>query len=304
MFTNSKIIGANTDPRVYHNPNALRGDPKLIMSASQLKNFWDCPQRWIGGYEDKSTPSTDWGNIVDCKFLAPHLWDERFAICPANYTNEKGEENKWDFKSKDRRAWRDAQGDKQIVKADEHDEAIHASLALKMDKTIAELHRCSQKQVHVTCDYEDAATGLKIPLKCMIDMVPSPLHPLFGNSLADLKTCANASPEPFEKQAAKNGYDLSGALYVDIYNAASVEKRQDFRFVIQENFDPWITGLRMLDAEFLENGRLKYQLALRIYAQALATKKWPSYEDLARERGRSSIDGFLMMTMKPWEMVV
>jgi hypothetical protein len=62
------------------------------MSRSELVEFYECPAKWIlGPHGDDSTPSMDFGSLVDCLVTQPERFDDLFAVCPETYTNKKGE---------------------------------------------------------------------------------------------------------------------------------------------------------------------------------------------------------------------
>ena len=66
----------------------------------------------------------------------------------------------------------------------------------------------------------------------------------------------------------KFNYDAQAALYLDVWEVATGEDRQDFKHIVQESYAPYQTQLRLISAEFLEIGRMKYQKALRSTANA------------------------------------
>jgi hypothetical protein len=299
-LSNAKIIGENVDPRVYHAPNAPLGDPALTMSASQLKAFLDCPEEWMAGVEDEGTKATDFGNMVDCLLLTPKQWDRNFFVTPATYPDAKtGEQKAWTLKANYCKDYEKTHGEgKQIVKASEFLDAEQAVTVLNQNALIRDIVLGSKTQVHVISEYHDE-TGLLIPLKSLIDLVPTGR---FVKSLIDFKTCRSVHPRAFRSHVHEYGYALSAALYLDAYNAATGESREDFRFIIQKNAAPWTTGLRFLNKEWVDFGRRQYVAALQEYANCLETSKWPSHEQRAALRGEVVIDGFMQVSPEAWQM--
>ncbi len=300
-LSNAKIVGENVDPRVYHAPNANRGDLSLVMSASQLKAFLDCPEEWMAGVEDEATKSTDFGSMVDCLLLTPAQWDANFFVTPQTYPDAKtGEPKAWTLKANYCKDYEQTHGaGKQIVKASEFLDAEQAVKALTQVPLIRDIVFGSNTQVHVTSEYHDEETGLVIPLKRLIDLVPG--KP-FDKSLMDLKTCRSVHPRAFKSHVHEYGYALDAAFSLDIYNAATGEDREDFRFIIQKNSAPWTTGLRLLNKEWVDFGRRQYIAALQEYAHCLKTGKWPSHEERAALRGEVVIDGFMQVSPEAWQM--
>jgi hypothetical protein len=126
-------------------------------------------------------------------------------------------------------------------------------------------------------EYHDEETGIMVPLKSLIDIVPSASSDN-AKALADLKTCVSASPPAWTKAVSDHDYDAQSALYLDLFNAATGQERVEFLHVLQESYAPWQPGKRMLSAEFIELGRVKYLDALKRYCQCLAANSWPGYE--------------------------
>ena len=100
-LSNAKIVGENVDQRVYHAlTQSKRGESDFRMSASELKEFLDCPKEWVAGIEDEGTRSTDFGNAVDCLLLTPDQWSKNFFVTPLTYPDKKtGEPKAWTRKS-------------------------------------------------------------------------------------------------------------------------------------------------------------------------------------------------------------
>lgn len=307
-FKSAKIIGDNIDPAVYTRQDAKRGDKDYIMSRSELMEFSQCPHRWISGYrEDSETKSTEWGNLIDCLVLQPDAFARRFAVTPAMYPCEPTKrdprtEKPWNRNANHCSDW-EADAEKNgftVIKAERRADADTAVKALMADEHLAELISCSRKQVFVMAEYHDRETGLIIPVKALLDLVPDPAHPRFGRTLADFKTSHTADPARWPSICYNSNYDAQGALHMDAYVKATGEDRTDWIHAIQENFPPYETGRCLLSAEFVDRGRMKYVQALKSYARCLATNEWPGYCD-----GLGQImDGFPLVKPLPWMMTM
>ena len=97
--------------------------------------------------------------------------------------------------------------------------------------------------------------------------------------LADSKTARNGNPEQFCRVVADEAYDVQAALSIDLFTTATGRDIQDWIYPLQENTPPYhvVKPMPALTSEFIEYGRVKYRIALRQYAECLATNKWPSY---------------------------
>lgn len=302
---NAKVHGPATNAD-YMRRDFARGEYGYVMSRSELKNFAACPARWLHGYQEEGSAEQSWGDLVDCVALTPNDFPKRFALTPATYpapeSAKKGApmvEKPWNWNATFCKEYKARLNGKTPVKdegPEGYREAKIAAAALLADDSIRTLFEASSRQILVTADYEDADTGLFIPLKGLVDLAPNANdeNP-FIDCLADLKTCNTAHPEAWARQVHKFGYDMQAALYLDLWNAATGEKRNEFRHVLQENYPPYQIGRRLLSDEFLSLGRHRYQSALRLYCQCLATSHWPDYE-----HGRNGIDGWTFADPEPW----
>lgn len=289
--------GVSSETYLAQNDGLKRGQPEFIMGGSDLAEFAHCPHRWVGGYKDEGTKATEWGTVVDCLLMDGN--QERFAICPETYLNDKGEEKPWNFNAAVCKEWRTAQEaeGKQVVKPDVFQSAFLAAETIMKDPQLMEVFKSSRKQVMVKGIYLDRETGLRIPVHCLIDLVP----PLPRPYLADFKTCQSAHPGPWAKHVYKFGYHIQAARHLDLWNAATGELRVEFRHEIQESYEPFEIGKRMLSEEFITLGRETYIRNLKRYAQCLATGEWPGY-DVATNSSEIVIDGHLLVQPEAWMM--
>lgn len=315
-FKNVKVIGANTSPEVYRrrDPNIPRGHKDYIMSRGELVKFAKCPRKWIlgGKEEEEDTKATEWGTLMDTLILTPKAFERDFVIRPEKYKSkamkcpgcggvsdskscskckcpreEVEVEKDWNDNATVCGEWSESQrkAGKTIVKHDMMERAKVAMEMFRKDKDLVELVACSQTQVMIVATYVDRETGIDVPLKILLDLVPDKNHPRYGKSLSDLKTARDVAPYAWDKAVNEHGYDVQGAFYSDIYRAACPdEERIEWRFAMQENVEPFITGRRVLSEQFIEIGRGKYLNALKDYCVCLATGTWPSYEEVDPER--------------------
>ena len=290
-FTKTKIIKDGATYAEYHRQDAKRGDRNYSMSRSELVDLALCPAKWIatapGG--DESTDATKWGSILDCLLTSKEQFESLYVMRPDTYPDAKtGEAKKWTMASNWCKAWAEEHKDREMVSFDERLElaiavkAIEASVAGQL---IAE----SRKQLLIVGFWTDKATGIEIPVRGLLDLVPPKDHPEFGKWICDFKTARNGNPATWARTVADSNYDVQAALYMDLYAAATGEDRTDFVHVVQENVAPYhvVSPMPALTSEFLEWGRLKYRAALAKYAQCLATGEWPSYAPAGQVYGHT-----------------
>ena len=281
MITNATIVSKDTDPRLYNrDQQAQRGTTGFAMSGSSIKEFVRCPSRWKAGYKPPESEAKDWGSLLDCLVLEPERFQEHYAENPATYTNEKREVKDWNNNATVCRQWNEEQerSGKQIVKAKLVNEATWAKKQLMADEIIKAFIESSDKQVLVRAQWVDKATGITVPLRCLIDIAPR-LDTEFAKCLGDLKSTRCAGTHAFQRQVFQMGYHVQAAFNTDMYVGATKEDRTTWCFIVQENFPPYQTGRRMLSESFVEIGRRQYRKALAAYCQCIARGVWPSYDD-------------------------
>jgi len=289
-FQNAKIVGIGVNSDAYHSqPIENRGSKDFVMSPSSLKLFSECPSRWKSGYQPPESDAKDFGSLLDCLLLTPDQFESRYAVKPLTYPadGKKGEpttEKPWNGNSTWCKEWVESQGNKAVISKTELDNAKTAVKRLMSDETIAELLATSKTQVHVKGEWHDKATGLVIPIQCLIDIVPNGDSP-FQKSLCDLKTTRNAGQSQFARWCFTAGYHIQAALDIDLFMAAvnpnkdeSGQDRNTWLFIVQENYPPFEIGRRMLSQDFTAIGRATYQHALGRYAKCLKTGLWPPYD--------------------------
>lgn len=295
-----------------------RGHPDYILSGSDLSEFDRCPHRWFVGYRDDETRATEWGQLIDCLLMAPEEFADRFAVAPETYPSTVMEcpscksqtdskscrkckcdrvaveiQKPWDFGSTFCHEWREQAGGKQIVKTALLNNAKEAAHLLKDDEQIAEVVSSSRKQVMLTGFYDDVETGLRIPLRCLIDMAPP------AKFLADLKTSNSAHPRAWAKHVHQFGYHSQAARHLDLWNAAHGERRNEFRHFVQESFAPFESAKYSLDPGFISIGRDSYVRAVKRYAQCVKTGHWPRYDE-STDRNALIVDGHLVISPEAW----
>lgn len=304
-FTNTKLIGINVKNSDYitRDPNIPRGHPLYVMSRSELMDFAHNPHGWLNESQEEEddgdeTKATKWGSLIDVMTLTPERFNHEYALTPKTYRNGKGIETEWTNKSSTCRDWV-SEVHKQgmtAISTDLHQQAIKAVKVIHQDARAMALINCSKRQMMITSNYTDERTAVTVPVKILLDLVPNHDDPIFGKSLADLKTSRGADQFSWVKYVSEHGYDVQAAFYMDVYCALfPTEERIEWRHVIQESAAPYEMGRRLLSSEFMEIGRMKYRSALRDYCVCLATNTWPGYDDYG-----DTFNGWNLTQPKEW----
>lgn len=113
--------------------------------------------------------------------------------------------------------------------------------------------------------------------RALVDYAPSdPRQPLI-----DIKTCEDASPAACVRSVAGYGYDVQAAHYLDVWRAATGERR-GFRFVFIEKSPPHEVSVVELhqgddDADWMLTAHDKAREARLLWRDCLSTGQWPGY---------------------------
>lgn len=284
-FKNAKVISSEVNPREYHSVKPSRGDPTYPVSPSMLSDFALCPEAWMKGFQRDPSVALAWGNLVDCLYLTPEQFENVYALHPETYINADGERKKWrnDSRIKEVRLWREENAGKEPIDNDTVSEAWTAVKRLHEDKVIWGLRSDSKTQVYVAGEWSDEKTGLVIPVRCLIDLVPDRAG-AFGDCLADVKTCRSARHKRFLFAVHDFGYILQACFDLDLYNAATQENRATWLWILSESRPPYQPGRRMMsrayrDPQQMSIGTASYQSALSRYCACLKSGVWPGYDD-------------------------
>lgn len=314
MFHNCKIVGSNVDARKYHAVNeGLRGKPNFAVSSGSLRLFSDCPAKWVRGFEPKDSRATKWGNLLDTMVLTPDSADANYAVTPDVYSAEVMEcpqcksqtdskvcrkcgcdrvkvkiEKQWNNAATVCSDWIELQlaAGKEIVSHDEMKAVRDAIARLKEQETLWAFIEQSDHQVQVSGEWHDDATGLVIPVQCLIDLVPKD-NSEFASAIGDLKSTYNASPEAWRYYALRKArYHIQAAWNLQMLNQALGQKRNIFCFVVQESDAPYqAEGRKMTDIEgdssifSMTYARMFINRQMAKYAQCLKNNNWPGYNE-------------------------
>lgn len=303
-FVRSKLIKTDCDVREYLASTETENREK-ILSRGDLVEIANNPWRWRAGYRrpDDRTPSKEFGSLFDCLLTQPSRFEDYYVMAPETYTNSKKQEAPWTWKSSTCREWRDTiEADGQLVCGKE--DLAEAQAAIKGLKEhpehggqVSRLFEGAKTQVFCIAEYEDDATGIRVFVRTLSDLVPHPEDPEFGKTMFDIKTGASAHPRAWRRAVFDGNYHVQAALNLDAYTLATGEDRQDFRHLIVENYMPWTPAKRFLTSEFLEAGRTKVIHALRVYCECVSSGRWPSYT----EAGATVLpDGFEACDVEAW----
>lgn len=296
MIKEARIVSVQTDPEDYFNYKpGPRGSIDRVMSRSDLMEFFHCPARWVRGYEKKETSAKDYGSMIDSYILDNEAFENKHTVRPKEYYSEKDDVDKpWNMNAKFCKDWMALQGDKIVIAEDDIDKCEAALKSAERDSIVNYILENSKKQVMITGMWVDKS-GICVPLKSLLDIVPE-RDSDYGQYLGDFKTCRSAAVAKWPREIWQYGYHIQAAFYGDMHYAATGETRDGFVHILQESYEPYEVGRRLLSEEFIELGRGIYQSALSKYCECLKSGIWTGYDDDESK----SIDGFTITEPEAW----
>lgn len=227
------------------------------VSKSMLFDFMDRGAfKWRNSGPKVITDAMVFGQLVHAMAFTSESVDREFLVSPFD-----------DYRTKAAREWRDEQkmAGKAVIKESDHNLA---------SKIVDRISNTEELYHYGACKHEVAVYGDIGPstLKCMIDIVPD-----HGDCLADLKTIeVIESPDQLQKVIFNRGYHWQAALYLDLFNAATGDGRNQFELLFIEKSFPYETALVSLDHETIAQGREGYMNALAKFQQCVRTNEWPT----------------------------
>lgn len=115
--------------------------------------------------------------------------------------------------------------------------------------------------------------GLGVTLRVRPDFLPEK-----GSSIIDAKTCMDASPGTFSREAWNFGYFVQAAFYLFVAELAGLDY-QHFSFVAVEKEAPFAVEIYYVekgDAEY-ERAIREIEFLVRRFARCQSADEWPSY---------------------------
>lgn len=195
------------------------------------------------------------------RFLAEYaLWDERTD--DGKVRPRRGKD--WD-------AFAASNGDKRIVRADEHELAMAMRDAVRGNSLAMRYLRYGDSEVSIM--WTDEETGRA--MKCRTDW----LTKVDGQwVVTGLKTARDCRPIGFGNASAKLGYHLAWAYYIDGFAAVLGETPRAVEIVVESSAPHDVVVYRIPD-DIVEHGRSEYRKLLDTLAVCEKDNYWPGVAD-------------------------
>ena len=260
---------------------AYHSDTQRIGSTG-LKLLHRSPSHYYAQYLDPNriskppTPAMLLGIYTHCAILEPaRFWDQYVCVDDAeicksiNAKNPRAtvEYRRWYAE------WSKSVNGKEVIASDDYKTIIamrdavwsNSNAATLLDGIVAE------RSIYFT-DKRTGALCKARPDGIRLGLVQRPV-------ILEIKTCENASPEAFGRQAFNYRYHSQAAFYVDGYIAAGISEELPIHITIAvEKEPPYAIALYLTPDNVLEIGRHENAKDLEIYVNCLRSGSWHGYD--------------------------
>lgn len=242
------------------------------VSQTELKDSLRSPAlcKWNQDHPAEPTEAMALGSAVHAAILEPERFARDYAVAPACDRRTKAGKETW-------AAFVADNADKHILKADKYDLCHALRRAVEMHDAAAALLACGNPEVSAL--WVDPVTGLDC--KARLDWLADGA----AGTIVDIKTCEDASPGGFARQAWRYGYHIQADYYLYGFTliglAADPETGRNPAFIIIaiEKRPPHLIGVYRMGDDSLNLGHDLAEQALATYKRCVVTGEWPGYSD-------------------------
>lgn len=246
------------------------------ISSSGIKRVLKSPQHYLsdlmGLSDNEENDAFRFGRAAHCLILEPKRFKELYVVEPvfSGLTKDGKESTRSSEAKAKREAWIKTLDPKaEIVTEEEMKILLYLTDSLVADPVIKNLLKNGNPEV--SGFFEDEDTGLWCRFR------PDYLSKDKEGRvyLIDLKTTHDSSEGLFSTGAARMGYDIQLAFYVDGLEKILGHAIESVGIVTLEKKPPYQTMLYWINEEDIATGRAWYKHALKILKKSMLENDWP-----------------------------
>lgn len=213
-------------------PNEEYHSKRDYISASQIKDLLKNPYQFFHPQPQEHKDAFDIGSAIHCLLLEPENFERDFAVAPKVDKRTKAGKETW------MQFVKDSEG-KIVLKSEDYDNCIEIQKSTLAIPEVVNLliNGVSEKSYFTTL--QDGTKKKVRPDRYRSDI----------NTIIDVKSCRDASPDAFKRDIAYYQYYVQAAYYIDVLGA------KDFIFLAVEKQPPYMVGIYDLTKADLDRGR-------------------------------------------------
>lgn len=239
----------------YVNQSTLKEAARSCLARARYKQL----------HPEAPTSAQELGDHMHHAILEPRVFDENYAQLPDVDRRTNAGKAAW-------AKWEEENPGKIGLKSDDWILVRDMVRAVwEGPNTTARALLTAKGANELSCVWDDAQSGLRC--KGRIDRFTSFEG---GSVVVDVKTAIDASPDGFARAAARFGYHVQAAFYLDGLAALSPKQRR-FLFLVVEKNPPYPVACYELGLPEIEEGRAQYREVLERWKFAEQNGLWPAY---------------------------
>jgi hypothetical protein len=322
MIVQAKITDIGAHPLHQRATEHKRGTPEYPLSAWDLLEFGRSPLRWVETAPEEDAGKVGFGELLRVMHHTPHKLDPHYMHRPETFQFSKltcpkcgstsdartcrncnvprqqvYAEKAWSANHRVCADWTDAavKAGKRVVPHHDWEKARQACARLNADEEIAEFKRQSDEMVAISGDWLDQATGLRIPVQCLLSYVPKEGES-HDDKVGSLCLTRDAAPAAWAASAYAQGRHVVAAFKQMLHGVAVGDPRPHHVWVLLERDEPHVVGRRCTSPEMLNAGRQALGELMGAYAQCLKSNRWPGFDPGAP----GTADAWTPFHLEPW----
>ena len=213
----------------------------------------------------KETPSLSAGRLIHSLVFEPRWAEANHHIRPDTYTNDKGEEKKWNANATACKEWIAEHQDKPIVSRAKFDAARAEAKVIRAHPHVKPLLvQGGKREFSMFADCPRFGR-----LKCRFDYI----NPDAGIAV-DLKSMRDATDAGMAKAIAVYHYHVKAAFYIHVAKLNGIEVKE-FWYIGVRFGDPLRINVKQLDPQDIMAGRMVFERVLPELQNAQLTGNGP-----------------------------
>ena len=256
-------MATGMDSDAYHKHPAISRSAMMELERTP-KHFW---YKYMSGlYQDEESDALRIGSAFHTLVLEPALLEKSVYVWSGAPRNTKGGKEEYS------QALENAAG-RLLIKQSEFNGMKAMAKAILAEPASSKIIHAKGK-IEASFFWHDE--NYRTEVKCRPDYYRD------DGIVLDLKTCADASEETFQRSAVNYGYDLQAFMCMEGIERVTGKRPVDFVFMCVEKEPPHCVAFYSVTPEMLACGEARYHKLMSLYAACRQKDEWPGYGHFVR----------------------